>query len=81
MDDPKVQGNESDAHPEVRGASRGTGDQRDAEGAAGGERSAASTEYAANAEPGRSEGDGYVEGGAEHGTAADVDPHEPPGQG
>jgi hypothetical protein len=54
MDDAKQPGNEPDAHPENQGASRGTGDpQRDAERAGRGKRSEASTEYAANAEPGQ----------------------------
>ena len=80
MDGPE-DGTEPDARPDVGGASRGKGDRDDADAAGSGARSGASTEYAANAEPGRSEEDGYVEGGAEGGTAADVDPHEPPGQG
>jgi hypothetical protein len=64
----------------VQGASRGKGDQRDAENAGGGRRAGASTEYAANAETDEGPGDGYVEPG-DDGAAADVDPHEPPGQG
>ena len=53
MDDPKEPGNEPDAQPENLGASRGTGDpKRDADRAGSGHRSEASTEYAANAEPG-----------------------------
>jgi len=45
-------GQEPDAQPQVRGASRGKDrDPRDADKAGGGERSAASTEFAANAEP------------------------------
>jgi hypothetical protein len=70
-----------DARPDVQGASRGTGDARDAERAGAGRRAAPSTEYAANAEPGTDPEDGYVEGGTRSGTAADLDPHEPPGQG
>jgi hypothetical protein len=42
---------------------------------------APTTEYAANQEPGRGPDEGYVAGGDEGGTAADLDPHEPPGQG
>ena len=76
-----MDGTQPEGRPHVRGASRGKGDRDDADAAGSGSRSGASSEYAANGEPGRSEGDGYVEGGAEHGTAADVDPHEPPGQG
>ena len=76
-----MDGTQPDARPDVQGASRGKGDRDDAAAAGGGERSGASTEYAANAEPGHGEGDGYVEGGDEDGTAANVDPHEPPGQG
>jgi|GEM_PF-4659920 len=68
-----------DKEPEDRppglGASRGQDDPRhDADAAAGGRRSEASTEYAANGEPGPT-------ADAEPGTAADLDPHEPPGQG
>jgi hypothetical protein len=86
-----MEGTQPDARPDVLGASRGQDDpERDADAAAGGRRAEASTEYAANAEPGPSAEDGYVEGGAgpgpveagtDHGTAADLDPHEPPGQG
>ena len=71
-----------DAEPEARspGISRGTGDHDDADRAGPSEsRAGASTEYAANAEPGRP-GRGYVEGG-EEAPPADLDPHEPPGQG
>ena len=75
-------GTEPDAQPHVQGASRGKGDSaRDAKAAGSGHRAGASTEYAANAEPGRSEKEGYVKRVEEHGTAADLDPHEPPGQG
>jgi hypothetical protein len=86
-----MDGTQPDARPDVQGASRGTGDpQRDADRAGGGRRAEGSTEYAANAEPGPSADHGYVEGGpeagnreagADHGTAANLDPHEPPGQG
>lgn len=56
MDDPKQPGDETDTQPENLGASRGTGDpQRDAEEAGPGKRSEASTEYAANAEPGEAD--------------------------
>jgi hypothetical protein len=56
MDDPKEPGNEPDAHPENLGASRGTGDpKRDADQAGSGKRAEASTEYAANAEPGEAD--------------------------
>lgn len=62
-----------DARPDVQGASRAQDDpERDADAAGGGRRAGASTEYAANAEPGPLTGDR---------TAADLDPHEPPGQG
>lgn len=76
-----MDGTEPDERPDVQGASRGKGDRDDAAAAGGGPREGASTEYAANAEPGGPEGEGYVEGGAEGGTAANADPHEPPGQG
>ncbi len=76
-----MEGREPDARPHVQGASRGKGDDRDAERAGADERAGASTEYAANAEPGRSQDDGYVGPGAESGTDANLDPHEPPGQG
>jgi hypothetical protein len=67
--------------PDVRGASRGQGDpQRDADAAGAGRRAGATSEYAANGEPGPSADEGPVDG-ADHGTAADIDPHEPPGQG
>ena len=63
------------------GASRGKGTPDDPQRAApSGDRAGASTEYAANAEPG-GPGRGYVEGGEESPAAADLDPHEPPGQG
>ena len=55
-------GQEPDARPEVRGSSRGKDDPRDAESAGKDERAAASTEYAANAEPGSAD-DGYVQDG------------------
>ncbi len=56
MDDPKQPGNEPEAQTENRGASRGTGDpKRDADRAGSGKRSEASTEYAANAEPGEAD--------------------------
>jgi hypothetical protein len=58
--DGKTDGNEPDRRPHVRGASRGKDDSRDADAAGSGERTAGSTEYAANAEPGRSEEEGYV---------------------
>lgn len=74
-------GQQPDARPEVRGASRGQDDPRDADAAGSGERAGASTEYAANAESGESAEEGYVGPGEEHGTAGDLDPHEPPGQG
>jgi hypothetical protein len=73
----------SGAEPEERstGISRGKDEPDDAQRARpSGDQAGASTEYAANAEPGGS-GRGYVEGGEEAPTAADVDPHEPPGQG
>jgi hypothetical protein len=75
-----VDGREPDVQPHVQGASRGKGDRRDADRAgADDDRAGASNEYAANAKPGQA---GYVEQGGEHGTAAaDIDPHEPPGQG
>ena len=77
-----MEGTQPDARPDVLGASRGRDDpQRDAGAAAGGPRAEASTEYAANAEPGPSAEKGSGEGGAEPGKAGDVDPHEPPGQG
>jgi len=74
------EGREPDAHPEVQGASRGKSDPRDADRAgAGGDRAGATNEYAANAESGE---EGYIEEGGEHNSAAaDLDPHEPPGQG
>jgi hypothetical protein len=51
-----VDGREPDVQPHVQGASRGTGDRRDAERAGDGERRAgANNEYAANAEPGEEE--------------------------
>ena len=62
MDDPKQPETGTDAHPEVKGASRGTGDRtRDADRAKGDERAQPSTEYAANAEPGDSAAEGYVD--------------------
>jgi hypothetical protein len=82
MDEPTVEGTQPDARPDVKGASRGTGDPaRDADEAGGGQRAGASTEYAANGEPGGSAEEGYVEGGADPGRAGDLDPHEAPGQG
>lgn len=74
-------GTEPDARPHVQGASRGKGDHRDAEQAGGGRRAEGSTEYSANAEPEESPDSGYVEPAEKAGTAADLDPHEPPGQG
>lgn len=50
----KTEGQEPDAQPDVRGASRGKDDPRDAEAAGNDERTGASTEYAANGEPGES---------------------------
>lgn len=55
-------GQEPDARPHVQGAGRGQADPRDAEAAGADERAGSSTEYAANAEPGRSAGEGYVKG-------------------
>ena len=73
------------AEPEGRnaGISRGRDEPDDAERTGpsrSGENAEGSTEYSANAEPG-GPGRGYVEGGEEAPKAADVDPHEPPGQG
>jgi hypothetical protein len=66
----------------VQGASRGQGDDRDADRAAAGgrgKRAEPGNEYAANTEAGE---EGYRRQGSQHDTAAaDVDPHEPPGQG
>jgi hypothetical protein len=74
-----MEGTEPDAEPDVRGASRGQNDpRRDADAAGGGRRAGASTEYAANAEP---EPSAEPDPSAEAGTAGDLDPHEPPGQG
>lgn len=74
-----MEGTEPDVQPHVQGASRGKGDRRDPERADGrGKRAGASNEYAANSEPGEQ---GYVEQGGEHDATADLDPHEPPGQG
>jgi hypothetical protein len=75
-----VAGREPDEQPDVRGASRGKGDRRDANQAdAEEERAGPGNEYAANAEPGE---DGYRKQGSQHDTAAaDLDPHESPGQG
>jgi len=70
-----------DVRPDVRGASRGKDDPRDADAAGGGERAGASTEYAANAESGESGEEGYVPPAEGQGTAGNLDPHEPPGQG
>ena len=74
-------GQQPDARPEVRGASRGKDDPRDAEAAGSDARAGASTEYAANGEPGGSADEGYVASAEEQGTAGNLDPHEPPGQG
>jgi len=74
-------GTEPDAQPHVQGASRGKGDHRDADKAGGGRRAQGSTEYGANGEPGGGPDEGYVESGEESGTAGNLDPHEPPGQG
>ncbi len=77
-----MEGQEPDVRPHVQGARRGDGEQRDAERAgADAERAGASTEYAANAEAGRSGDEGYVKRGEDSCTAANLDPHEPPGQG
>ena len=48
----KDTGQQPDARPDVRGASRGKDDPRDAEAAGPGERADATTEYGANAESG-----------------------------
>jgi hypothetical protein len=77
----KSGGQQPDARPDVRGASRGKDDPRDAGAAGSGERAGASTEYAANAESGDSPEEGYVPPADGSGTAANLDPHEPPGQG
>lgn len=74
-------GQEPDARPDVRGASRGKDDPRDADAAGSGQRAGASTEYAANGEPGGSAQEGYVPPADGQDTAANLDPHEPPGQG
>jgi hypothetical protein len=85
-----MEGTQPDTRPDVVGASRGQDDpERDADAAGAGPRTGASTEYAANAEAGPSEhgyvegdaGEGAAEAGGDHGTAANLDPHEPPGQG
>ncbi len=75
-----MEGKESDVQPEVQGASRGQGDDRDADRAAeGGRRAEPGNEYAANAEAGE---EGHRKQGSQNDTAAaDLDPHEPPGQG
>ncbi len=75
-----MEGREPNEHPHVQGASRGKGDGRDANRAgAEDERAGPGNEYAANAEPGE---EGYRKQGSQHDTAAaDVDPHEAPGQG
>ncbi|HEV3362943.1 MAG TPA: hypothetical protein VG795_02175 [Acidimicrobiia bacterium] len=75
-----MEGREPDARPHVQGASRGKGDRRDAERAGGDtDRAEASNEYAANARPGE---EGHRKQGGHNDTAAaDLDPHEPPGQG
>ena len=75
------QGTESEAQPHVKGASRGKGDHRDADKAGGGRRAQGSTEYGANGEPGGGPDEGDVESGEDSGTAANLGPHEPPGQG
>ena len=49
--DDRQPGTGPDAQPHVKGASRGKGDQRDADKAGGGRRAEPSTEYTANAEP------------------------------
>jgi len=74
-------GNEPDAQPHVKGASRGKGDQRDAQNAGGGRRTQGSTEYGANGEPAGGPDEGYVGPAGDSGTAGNLDPHEPPGQG
>jgi hypothetical protein len=75
-----VEGNEPDVQPDVQGASRGKGDRSDPERAgAGGGRAEPGNEYAANAEAGE---EGHRKQGSQNDTAAaDLDPHEPPGQG
>lgn len=75
-----MEGKEPDVQPDVQGASRGKGDDRDADrAAAGGKRAEPGNEYAANAESGE---EGHRKQGSQIDTAAaDVDPHEPPGQG
>jgi hypothetical protein len=78
---PKNTGQEPDARPDVRGASRGKDDPRDADAAGSGDRTGATTEYAANAEAGQSADEGYVPPAEGHDTAGNLDPHEPPGQG
>jgi hypothetical protein len=74
-----VEGNEPDVQPHVQGASRGKGDSSDPERAGnGGERAKPGNEYAANAEA----EEGHRTQGSQNDTAAaDLDPHEPPGQG
>lgn len=66
-------GQEPDARPHGRGASRGQDDPRDAEAAGSGERARGSTEYAANAEGGRSAEPGHDEPGDETGAATTPD--------
>lgn len=75
-----MEGSEPDVAPQVQGASRGKGDERDADRAgADGGRAEPGNEYAANAEAGE---EGHRKQGSQHDTAAaDLDPHEPPGQG
>ena len=75
-----MEGTEPDVQPHVQGASRGTDDRRDADKAgADDERAGAANEYAANAQGGE---EGYRKQGSQHDpAAADLDPHEPPGQG
>jgi hypothetical protein len=75
-----VEGKQPDVQPDAQGASRGKGDDRGADRAGpGGKRAEPGNEYGANSEAGE---EGYREQGSQHDTAAaDLDPHEPPGQG
>ena len=75
MTEREAQGDDEDiAGANDVAASRGTGDSDDPDRAGGGARAGSSTEYTANAEPDAEQ----IEAAPR---AADLDPHEPPGQG
>ena len=75
--DDSARGDDDEAIPGADdvAASRGTGETDDPDRAGGGPRAGGSTEYTANTEPGPESPEDAPP------KAADLDPHEPPGQG